>query len=198
GIFKKAISGWDFNLNASYTTPRFAQNFFGLSNESEYDKKNTEREYNRARISRFNLSPSISKKSWMNLKHQFQLSFEHNKVQRKGDRFIDISPNVNPEVFNGQEFGGANYSFSFKNLDNNAFPTLGMELILNADWKTNLSDFNRNFLTLSGTLTIDHRIDKRGNLVFANSSNVKWINNNNFEFYQAASIGGNNGMRAFR
>ncbi|WP_299182750.1 metallophosphoesterase, partial [uncultured Chryseobacterium sp.] len=198
GIFKKAISGWDFNLNASYTTPRFAQNFFGLSNESEYDKKNTEREYNRARISRFNLSPSISKKSWMNLKHQFQLSFEHNKVQRKGDRFIDISPDVNPEVFNGQEFGGANYSFSFKNLDNNAFPTLGMELILNADWKTNLSDFNRNFLTLSGTLTIDHRIDKRGNLVFANSSNVKWINNNNFEFYQAASIGGNNGMRAFR
>lgn len=198
GIFKKAIGGWDFNLDAAYTTPRFAKNFFGLSNESEYDKEETEREYNRARISRFNFAPSISKKSWMNLQHQFQLTFEDNKVQRKGDRFVDQSPDVRPEVFSSQQFAGANYTFSFKNLDNNAFPTLGLELLVNADWKTNLSNTERNFFTLNGTLTIDHRLDKRGNFVFANSSNAMWISNNNFEFYQAASIGGNNGMRAFR
>ncbi|UWX59183.1 metallophosphoesterase [Chryseobacterium oranimense] len=198
GIFKKAISGWDFNLDAAYTTPRFAENFFGLSNESQYDKENTEREYNRARISKFNFAPSISKKSWMNLQHQFQLTFEDNKVQRNGDRFVDQSPDVRPEVFKSQQFAGANYTFSFKNLDNNAFPTLGMELLLNADWKTNLSNTEKNFFTLNGTLTIDHRLDKRGNFVFANSSNAMWISNNNFEFYQAASIGGNNGMRAFR
>jgi hypothetical protein len=34
GIFKKAIGSWDFNLDAGFTTPRFAENFFGLSNES--------------------------------------------------------------------------------------------------------------------------------------------------------------------
>jgi len=198
GIFKKAISGWDFNLDASYTTPRYAENFFGLSNESEYDKKETEREFNRARISKFFFAPSVSKKSWMNLENKFQLTFENNKVQRNGDRFVDLSSDVRPEVFNNQQFGGANYTLSYKNLDNNAFPTLGTELMLNADWKTNLSDFNKNFVTLTGRLTIDHRIDKRGNFVFANSSNVRWINNNNFEFYQAAAIGGNNGMRAFR
>ncbi|MEY8761363.1 metallophosphoesterase [Chryseobacterium tongliaoense] len=198
GIFKKAISGWDFNIDAAYTTPRFAENFFGLSNESEYDKENVEREYNRARISKFNFAPSISKKSWMNFQHKLQLTFENNKVQRKGNRFVDQSPDVNPEVFNDQQFAGANYTFSYKNLDNNAFPTLGMELIMSADWKANLSEQNRNFLILNGTLMIDHRLDKRGNFVFANSSDVMWINNNNFEFYQAASIGGNNGMRAFR
>ncbi|REC75787.1 metallophosphoesterase [Chryseobacterium elymi] len=198
GIFKKAISGWDFNLDATYTTPRFSENFFGLSNESKYDKENTEREYNRARISKFNFAPSISKKSWMNLQHQFQLTFEDNKVQRNGDRFVDQSPDVRPEVFKSQQFAGANYTFSFKNLDNNAFPTLGLELVMNADWRTNLSNTEKNFFTLNGTLTIDHRLDKRGNFVFANSSNAMWISNNTFEFYQAASIGGNNGMRAFR
>lgn len=198
GIFKKAISSWDFNLDASYTTPRFAENFFGLSNESIYDKEEVEREYNRARISKFYFAPSISKKSWMNLENKFQLTFENNKVQRKGDRFVDISPDVRPEVFNDQQFAGANYTFSFKNLDNTAFPTLGMEFTVNADWKANLSNFDKNFLTLTGTFTIDHRIDRKGIFVFANSSNAMWINNNNFEFYQAASIGGNNGMRAFR
>lgn len=198
GIFKKVISGWDFNIDAGYTTPRFSRNFFGLSNESPYDKENTEREYNRARISRFNFAPSISRKSWLNLQHQFQLTFEDNKVQRKGNRFVDQSPDVRPEVFKSQEFLGANYTFSYKNMDNNAFPTLGLEFLVNADWKANTSNFEKNFVTLNGTLTIDHRIDKKGNFVFANSSNVMWINNNNFEFYQAASIGGNNGMRAFR
>ncbi|MDP9962199.1 metallophosphoesterase [Chryseobacterium lathyri] len=198
GIFKKAISGWDFNLDAAYTTPRFSENFFGLSNESKYDKENTEREYNRARISKLNFAPSISKKSWMNLQHQFQLTFEDNKVQKNGDRFVDQSSDVRPEVFKSQQFAGANYTFSFKNLDNNAFPTLGLELLMNADWRTNLSNTDKNFFTLNGTLAIDHRLDKKGHFVFANSSNAMWISNNNFEFYQAASIGGNNGMRAFR
>ncbi|SHL45889.1 metallophosphoesterase [Chryseobacterium polytrichastri] len=198
GIFKKAISGWDLNLDASYSTPRFSENFFGLSNESVYDKENVEREYNRARISKFFFAPSISQKSWMNLENKFQLTFEDIKVQRNGNRFVDQSPDVRPEVFNSQQFTGLNYTFSFKNLDNNAFPTLGMEFILSADWKSNISNFDKNFLTFKGTLTIDHRLDKRGNFVLANSSNAMLINNNNFEFYQAASIGGNNGMRAFR
>lgn len=198
GIFKQAIKGWDFNVDAAYTTPRFSQNFFGLSNESPYDKENTEREYNRARISKFNVAPSISKKSWMNLNHQIQLTFEDNKVQVKEGRFINQSSDVRPEVFNSQQFIGANYTFSYKNSDNVAFPTLGMEFILNADWKAILSNFNRNFLTLKGKLAIDHRIDKKGNFVFANSSHAMWINNDSFEFYQAATIGGNNGMRAFR
>lgn len=139
GIFKKAISGWDLNLDAFYTTPRFSQNFFGLSNESPYDKENTEREYNRARISKFSFAPSIAKKSWMNLSHQIQLTFEDNKVQRKEGRFINQSPDVSPEVFNSQQFVGANYTFGYKNADNAAFPTLGLEFMLNANWKATLS-----------------------------------------------------------
>lgn len=198
GIFKKAIGSWDFNLDAGFTTPRFTENFFGLSNESDYDKENTERKFNRARISRINFAPSISKKSWTNIFNQFQMTFENNKVQRNGDRFVDLSSDVRPEVFTNQQFAGANYTFGYKNVDNAAFPTLGMEFKVNADWKTNLNDTKRNFLILKGTLSLDHRLDKRGNFVFANSSNAMWINNNNFEFYQAAAIGGNNGMRAFR
>lgn len=198
GIFKKAIAGWDFNLDASYTTPRFTENFFGLSNESEYDRKETKRWYNRARISRFYFAPSVSKKGWNNIQNQFQLTFENNKVQRNGDRFVDVSPDVRQEVFNDQQFGGANYTFSYKNLDNSAFPTFGFELVGNVAWKANLADYNRNFAILSGRLSFDHKLDKRGRFVLANSSNGMWISNNDFEFYQAASIGGNNGMRAFR
>ncbi|KNB61726.1 metallophosphoesterase [Chryseobacterium sp. Hurlbut01] len=198
GIFKKAIAGWDAGIDAAYTTPFFARTFFGLGNESLNDADEDNRDYNRVRISQFKFAPSISKTSWLNFKHQFQLNFEHSKVQFNEDRIIAVSPEINPEVFNGQQFAGANYTLSFKNLDKKAFPTLGMEFILNAGWKTNISEFRQNFASFNGTLNLFHRIDKRGKFVFANSSNAMMINNNNFEFYQAAAIGGNNGMRAYR
>ncbi len=198
GIFKKAISGWDAGIDATYTTPFFARTFFGLGNETVYEKDEVDRDYNRVRISQFKFAPSVSKTSWLNMKHQFQLNFEHSKVQFNDDRYIASSPEVSPEVFKGQQFAGGNYTFSFKNLDNKAFPTLGLEMILNAGWKTNISEFNQNFAAFKGTLNLFHRIDKRGKFVFANSSNAMIINNNNFEFYQAAAIGGNNGMRAYR
>ena len=198
GTFKKAIAGWDAGIDATYTTPFFARTFFGLGNETVYEKDEVSKDFNRVRISQFKFAPSISKTSWLNLKHQFQLNFEHSKVQLNEDRFVAASPEVNPEVFNGQQFAGANYTFSFKNFDNNAFPTLGLEMILNAGWKTNLSEFNQNFASFKGTLNLFRRIDKQGKFVFANSSNAMIINNNNFEFYQAAAIGGNNAMRAYR
>ncbi|CAD7801728.1 hypothetical protein CHRY9390_00819 [Chryseobacterium aquaeductus] len=198
GIFKKAIASWDAGIDATYTTPFFARTFFGLGNESVNNVDEDERDYNRVRISQFKFAPSISKTSWWNFKHQFQLNFEHSKVQYNDDRFIAVSPDVNPEVFNGQQFAGANYTLSFKNLDKKAFPTLGLEVVLNAGWKANISAINQNFANFNGTLNLFHRIDKKGKFVFANSSNAMMINNNNFEFYQAAAIGGNNGMRAYR
>lgn len=169
-----------------------------MGNETVYEKDEVSKDFNRVRISQFKFAPSISKTSWLNLKHQFQLNFEHSKVQLNEDRFVAASPEVNPEVFNGQQFAGANYTFSFKNFDNNAFPTLGLEMILNAGWKANISEFNQNFASFKGTLNLFRRIDKQGRFVFANSSNAMIINNNNFEFYQAAAIGGNNAMRAYR
>lgn len=34
--------------------------------------------------------------------------------------------------------------------------------------------------------------------MLANALSAAWINNRNFEFYQAANIGGDNGLRAYR
>ncbi|KQR93571.1 metallophosphoesterase [Chryseobacterium sp. Leaf180] len=198
GVFKKAVFGWDAGIDAKYTTPFFARTFFGLGNETRNDADEDNRDYNRVRISQFKFAPSISTTSWLNFTHQFQLNFEHSKVQTTADRFVAVSPDVNPQVFNGQQFAGANYSLTYKNLNNKAFPTLGLEMMIQAAWLTNLSSPERNFTTYKGNISFYHRIDKKGKFVFANASRAILINNNNFEFYQAAAIGGNNGMRAYR
>lgn len=198
GIFKKALKGWDLELHGLYTTPHFTQNFFGLSNESSFDKEKFEQDYYRARISQAKASVVVSKVNWLSFKNSFELGYENNKIEKNEDRFVMNSSDVNSGVFKNQQFANVHYAFGFENYDNKAFPALGMKLQANALWKFNISDFNQNFLVLSALLNIDHRIDKQGKVVFANSLNGTWVSNENFEFYQAANIGGNSGLRAYR
>ncbi len=198
GTFKKAVFGWDLGLDAQYTSPYYTQNFFGLSNESYYDKKEVERSYNRTRITQLSFAPSVSKTGWLSFTHKLQLGIQDVKVENNHDRFVAVSPDVTENVFKHQQFAGADYSLSFINYDDKSFPTLGLSFVLNASWKSNLANFDRNFFTFNGTLNLTHRIDKNGKVVFANAINTKWINNENFDFFQAAAIGGRNGLRAYR
>ncbi|MDO5614939.1 MAG: metallophosphoesterase [Cruoricaptor ignavus] len=198
GFFRRALGQWDFNLDARYTTPAFSQNFFGLSNESDYDKEEQERSYHRTKISQLHISPSVSISNWLNFTNRFRLNFENNNVEKTANRFIAITEDINPEVFGNMQFASADYSLIYESRNSSSFPTFGLFMLLNGNWRTNLGNFNKNFVTLHGTLNIDHRIDKKGKLVFGNSTNAKWINNNNFEFYHAANIGGNRNLRSYR
>lgn len=198
GVFKEAMQDWNFGINALYTTPFFTQNFFGLSNESEYDRHEDEKSFNRTRIRQMNITPSLSRTGWFGFTHRLHLSFDSNKAEATADRFVTESPDVRPETFKSREFAGAGYSFSYSNADDNVFPTLGMKMNFGAGWKTSLQEPSRNFWTLEGLVALDHRIDKKGKFVLASSLNGYRISNSSFEFYQAASIGGDNGLRAYR
>lgn len=198
GLMKEAVSDWDLGIQAQYTTPFFTQNFFGLSNESPYFREEVEKKYNRARLREIRFSPSLSKTLWNHVEHQLQLDFQSMKVEKTEGRYISEAPEISEAIFRSKEFVGATYAFSYLNKDHPVFPQLGMELNATANWKTSLNHENQNFLTLTGHLKIDHRIDKNGRFVLANALSAAWINNRNFEFYQAANIGGDNGLRAYR
>uniref|UniRef100_UPI00261862AF metallophosphoesterase n=1 Tax=uncultured Chryseobacterium sp. TaxID=259322 RepID=UPI00261862AF len=198
GIFKKAVSQWDLELDAFYTTPKNTQNFFGLSNVSTYSKDLFKEDFYRVRRSIFSFAPSISRKGWMNFKHQIQAGFESNKIEQNNDRIVMNSADINPSVFKSQNFGNINYIFNYQNIAEKYFPFFGMDILLNTGWKTSFSDKNRNFFSVNGNLNLDHRIDKKGRFILANSTDFNWINNNNFEFYQAASIGGDRNLRGYK
>ncbi|KIA88199.1 metallophosphoesterase [Kaistella jeonii] len=198
GIFKKAIGNFDFNIDALYTTPFFTQNFFGLSNKSSYDKEIREESYNRVRIEQLHFSPSISETGWLNFTNLFTLKFEHNKVDRTPNRFVSEPLNINLNAFSTQKFASMRYRLSYENYNSKSFPTLGMNMILESEWKTNLEETRKNYFMLFGQLDVIHRITNNEKLVFANGTKMQWINNNNFEFYQASTIGGSNDLRAYR
>ncbi|WP_278020705.1 hypothetical protein [Flavobacterium ginsengisoli] len=77
-------------------------------------------------------------------------------------------------------------------------PTLGMAFMIAATWTANLDDTKKNFPTLESFLGFTHKIDHNGKLILATYVKGKAIFNNNYEFYQGASLGGDTDLRGYR
>jgi len=97
-----------------------------------------------------------------------------------------------------KNFLGADAAYSFSNADNEAYPTLGMKAALHFGYKANTDDIAKGFGFVIPSLSFDYRLSSDGRLVLATKLKGHVNIGNNFEFYQAASIGGNNGLRGYR
>ena len=73
---------------------------------------------------------------------------------------------------------------------------MGFELT--SGWKTNTNgNFDDNFY-LTPALNINYRLTGNGRLVLATKLKGNLVYGDNIEFYNAASIGGNDGLRGYR
>ena len=73
-----------------------------------------------------------------------------------------------------------------------------MKTAMEVGFKTSLEDTKRNFIYLIPEVSFTHSLIPSGKLVLATQIKSHLIFNDHFEFYQAASIGGNDGLRGFR
>jgi hemolysin activation/secretion protein len=119
-------------------------------------------------------------------------------VHNTQNRFVDNNPVLPEYIFDENQFAGINTKFHFENYDNKAYPTLGIATSIELGYKSNLDETNRNYAYLIPKLALVHKLDVSGNLVLATKLKSHLNLNNNFEFYQAASIGGFDGLRGYR
>ncbi|WP_343695111.1 metallophosphoesterase [Flavobacterium sp.] len=195
--FPGLLGKWVIDVESLYTTPNFAMNYFGYGNESQYND-DLGMDYNRVRIRKFNVSGAIRHVGRYGSEFSIQPIFQRMAVEETENRFIDTPNIVNPDVFNSQNYGSLKVKYLFKNSDFAAKPTLGMYFMIAGTWTTNLDDTNKNFPTLESILGFTHRLDHNGKLVLATYLKGKAILNNNYEFYQGASLGGDTDLRGFR
>lgn len=194
----KTIGQWNLGFDAQFTSPNFAINYFGYGNNSvNYDEING-MNYNRVRISMLKFAPKIERIGRLGSTLNFQFSYENYEVENDSDRFISIPSIVNPGIFENQQFAGISAQYSYENYDNFSLPTMGMGFMIAANWKTNLNNSKQNFPTLESKINFNHKIDRQGKIVLATLLKAKAILNNNFEFYQGATLGGDYDLRGFR
>jgi hypothetical protein len=194
----KALGNWDFNLESQITSPNFAINYFGYGNNSLNNDELNGMDYNRVRIRMLKLIPQVKKTGLYGSTLLFQTSFESFDVEQTNNRFLAIPNSVNPRIFKSQQFAGASIKYSYENYDNPSLPTMGMGFSIGGSWNINLAESKSNFPTIESKLNFNHRIDSKGKLVLATLIKGKAIFNNNYEFYQGATLGGDYDLRGFR
>lgn len=196
--FANVLKNWNLGLDFKITSPNYSVNFFGFGNETENPNDINESEFsldfNRVKISEFKFAPSLSWRSNLGAIFKTSIVYETIEVEQTNGRFINTLENL---VENRKNFLGVEAEYHFVNKDHNTFPTLGLEANLITGYKTNL-DSSNNFTYLKPSLAIDHKVTTNGKLVLATKIGSHINIGNNFEFYQAATIGANTGLRGYR
>jgi len=199
--FANIIDRWNLGVEANYGSPNFARNFFGFGNGTpnpEAKKEEENLDFNRIKIRRFNAGTFLKWRGELGAKIKLGVKFQNFNVERTEGRFFDISQlSLDDELFNAQEFLNSELSYEYAHSDDAYFPTLGVAFLTKLGFTKNLGD-TRNFGYSSSSLAVTHKLIPNGKLVLASKIKSHFIFGKDFEFYQAANIGANEGLRGFR
>ena len=192
GIFGNILPKWNLELDAYYTSDQYARNFFGFGNESINQEDELGRDFNRTQIRQYKASVGLAF-----YKLRIKGLFESFQVTDNEDRF-STPENLNPEVFESQNYVGGEVSAKYDRKNAIDFPTKAIYLGFAAGYKYNVNLDNNSFGYASLKIGFDYKLIPSGNLVFSTKAEYKTNIGDNFFFYHAPFIGGNNGLRGFR
>jgi len=200
GEFANVVGKANLGIEAAFTSPNFATNFFGFGNESvnlEPDDDSLDRNFNRVKLRQLTLGSSLKWKGELGSLVKLSATYQAIEVDRTANRFISLAINPLDQVFSNQNFLSGELSYHFKNVDNEAFPTLGMEINVATGYTANIDQSN-GFGYLKPSLSFDYPLVNSGRIVFATKFGGQINFGDDFEFYQGARLGARNGLRGYR
>lgn len=188
---------WNLRFEALYTSPNFMINYFGRGNGSYFDFGEVEKRYNRVKIQQWGFSPSIVQREGPKTIY-FKAEIESREVGH--DELSFVSDQFSPEnpIFDEQFYAGTEAGFSYLNKDNPSYPSVGSEFNIAAGYKENIDEYDNRFGYAETDFSFDYPLIPSGFAVFATKVGAKTVIGDNYEFYHAATLGGNNSLRAYR
>lgn len=198
GEFANVIGNLNFKINSNFQSPNYTLNFFGFGNETKNPDNDLGLDYNRVKVREFQLKPSFVYRANGGSQFSVGLGYESVEAENTENRYVTNSSQLPSYVFKSNQFGSVNTNFEFENFDNKAYPTLGFKSSLEIGYKMNFDQNNTAYSYLIPELSFVHKLVPSGKLLLASRIKSHINFGNNFQFYQAASIGGTNGLRGFR
>jgi hypothetical protein len=194
GLFKHTFGKWDLRLAAEINAPNYVFNYFGLGNETPLLQK--DRSFNRVRSDQYNGMLGITRTFNKIFTWDLNLGYQNIRVERTRNRFIsDPRAKVDSALFSAKQFGYLQAGYRIDNTDNILYPTKGIRLQTAVGLNQNIENSEQNFpylhFNVAGFATA-------GNITFALRSGISSIFSNEFEFYQANSLGGTTNLRGYR
>ena len=198
GEFAHVFYNWNFKLDARITSPNYAINYFGTGNDTSYDEDRVDRDFNRVRISQWNVRPALK---YLQERVFFSIGplLENFDVENRSNSVTADEFASDSNVFRNQLYAGAEARFQYKNKSGEiAFIRRGFQFDLAAGYKTAIKDeFDNEFTYIKPTLSIDFPLHSSGFAVLATKLGAQ-MNFGDYEFYHGATLGGNNSLRGYR
>ncbi|HET8753282.1 MAG TPA: BamA/TamA family outer membrane protein, partial [Salinimicrobium sp.] len=198
GEFANVTTNFNLAISARYTSPNYTQNYFGMGNESFNPDEELGKDYNRMRLSQIGGEVGLVRESPFGSFFRYVATFEGIRVEPTEDRFIVEDFTTNPEFFERKYFAGLEGTYKYESYDYELNPTRGMKFELEVGGKMNTTETDRKYAYVNPYLEFYNAL----------STNRKWVLNSrvqadfnighDFEFYQAATLGGDNGLRGYR
>ncbi|MGI9548296.1 MAG: metallophosphoesterase [Flavobacteriaceae bacterium] len=200
GEFANVVGELNLDVRGTWTSPSFSINFFGFGNSTPNpqveDEENFDLDYNRVKLGTLKGYLGLVWRGDNNGKILFGARYETVDLQITEGRFIEAYDMAVPQLTKNNFFT-AEATYHFRNLDVPSFPTLGLEASLRTGFTSNVDNSN-SFGFLIPKITFHHKVIPSGRLVFNTTSKAHINFSDELEFYQAASIGGSDGLRGYR
>jgi len=191
GYLAKAhvLGNWNLQLDAGITTNNYTENFFGYGNDSQFNE-HTDFDVNRVLLQKQWAGISIYEKG--DYGSDFQLGIKYRAVEAAAD--VPVATGITKER---DDYADVFFNYQFKSTDNDRFPTRGMWLESQMEFTDNLAN-GVQFFTVDPSLTFWNAIDDNRRFVVQSSLEGQLRMGDDPLFYQAARLGSNRGLRAYR
>ncbi|MEM9361425.1 MAG: phosphoesterase [Bacteroidota bacterium] len=198
GDFARFIGKGALRLEASFTGPNFTSNFFGFGNETPNFDDDLDLDFNRVKIETIAFAPSVIWTGRQGSEFGIGTSFEWLTVEETENRFIETFYDNNPEIDNENSFLGVHSQYSYENLNSKSFPTLGLAFKIKSGYKWNVSNGDDDFGYVEPELSFHYPVVASGAVVFSSKLGGRINFGNDFQFFQGATLGAENGLRGYR
>lgn len=197
GEFANFFLDWNLEIGGTYTSPNYTTNFFGYSNESDNDTDTYD--FNRIKQSVYRGQIGVVKRSAFGSDYGFRTVFEGIQIGDTADRFItEYQPATNECFYKRHYFGALEAEYDYFAADNKVNPSKGMVFNLNIGARTDLQDINKGYGYINSNVGFYNALTKNKALVLKTDVRAQFRFGHDFYFYQAASIGGESGLRGYR
>jgi hypothetical protein len=194
GIFRETIGKWDLHVDAKINAPNYVRNYYGLGNETV--QLDTTKTYYRVRFDEIVLSSSLHRQ-W-GTKHTVSAgtSFQSIKMEENNDRFAGSEHSkLDSSDFVRKNYGQLELNYQFSTIDNPLYPRKGVKIEAGARYIQNTKESDQHFAQLYSEASF---YTSKGPLTIASRTGIATNTSDDYEFFQANTLGGISNLRGYR
>ena len=206
GTFNEVVGKWGVKLEAVNQAPFFVNNYFGQGNDSFFDfdgegpasSEDNPIQFYRIRTDRGSYSASLFKNLGTSSVFSFGPVYRSARIDESDNNFL-LSPASDVDiakVVEAHQYGGAQANLKLDSRDNKVIPKRGAHFNLGLQRLWGINDRSENLGRITSNFSF-YLTPRATNITLANRTGVDHVIGD-FEFFNAATLGGRTTLRGFR